>query len=78
LILTISPNFGVRSSVFGFNVSWATNHAVVVEACADMAHCEWQPLQTNALTETPDQGWFYFSDRQWLNYPKRFYRVRTP
>jgi hypothetical protein len=31
-------------------------------------------LSTNALVN----GWSYFSDPQWANYPARFYRVRSP
>jgi hypothetical protein len=29
---------------------------------------------TNTLTD----GWFYFSDPQWKNYPARLYRIRSP
>ena len=73
LILTSNPSFGARTNQFGFNVSWATNLNVVVEAATDLANPIWSPLQTNALTN----GWFYFSDPQWKNYPARFYRISS-
>jgi hypothetical protein len=31
-------------------------------------------VQTNTLTG----GSAYFSDPQWMNYPGRFYRIRSP
>jgi hypothetical protein len=34
----------------------------------------WMPLATNTLTG----GSAYFSDRQWTNYPARFFRIRSP
>jgi hypothetical protein len=74
LILS-SPNFGVQTNAFGFVVSWATNLSVVVEACANPAGSSWASVSTNALTTN---GWFYFSDPRWTNYPARFYRVRSP
>ncbi len=73
LILTGGSGFGVQANGFGFTVSWATNLSVVVEASSDLFNGAWQPLQTNALAG----GSFYFSDPQWTNSPKRFYRVRA-
>ena len=74
LILTSSAGFGVQSNQFGLPISWATNAAVVVEACTDLANPVWVPVATNALAN----GTFYFCDPQWANYPCRFYRVRSP
>ena len=73
LILS-SPSFGVQTNAFGFVVSWATNLSVVVEGCANLASSTWTPLRTNALSN----GWFYFSDADWTNYPARLYRIRSP
>jgi hypothetical protein len=73
LILS-SPDFGVRANGFGFIISWATNTSVVVEACTDLANPIWFPVSRNTLTD----GWSYFSDPQWRNYTRRFYRVRSP
>jgi hypothetical protein len=47
---------------------------VVVEACTDLAHPIWSPLQTNTLAGSSS----YFSDPQWTNYPARLYRLRSP
>jgi hypothetical protein len=74
LILTDNASFGVLTNHFGFVVSWATNVSVVVEACANLANPVWQPLQTNNL----NNGYLFFSDPTWTNYPRRFYRISTP
>lgn len=74
VILDFGPSFGLQTNGFGFIISWATNVPVVVEACTDLVNGVWLPVSTNAL---PD-GWAYFSDPQWANYPSRFYRVRSP
>jgi len=62
----------MQTNRFGFTISWATNISVVVEACTNLA--DWQPVQTNTLTG----GTSYFSDPQWTNYPRRYYRLRSP
>ncbi len=72
VILTTAPNFGIQTNQFGFRISWATNAFVVVEACTNLAIAVWSPVSVNTLTE----GWTYFSDAEWTNYPSRFYRVR--
>jgi hypothetical protein len=74
VILDFGPSFGIQTNRFGFIISWATNVPVVVEACTELAQGPWLPVSTNAI---PD-GWSYFSDPQWANYPSRFYRVRSP
>jgi len=68
------PSFGVQTNGFGFIISWATNISVVVEACTNVTNPVWQPVQTNTLTD----GWCYFSDPDWTNYPVRFYHLRSP
>jgi len=73
VVLTTGSNFGLQNNTFGFTISWATNIPVVVEGSADLAHSVWTPVATNALTD----GWSYFSDPQWTNYPTRFYRLRS-
>ena len=67
-------SFGVRTNRFGFNITWASGRIVVVEACTDLAQPLWFPLGTNTLTD----GSSYSSDPQWVNYPARFYRLRSP
>jgi hypothetical protein len=65
---------GVRTNRFGFTVTGASGMIVVVEACTNLAHPIWSPLQTNTLAG----GSSYFSDPQRMNYPTRFYRLRSP
>jgi hypothetical protein len=72
--LTSGPSFGVRTNRFGFNITGTSNLVIVVEACSDLSNPDWQPVQTNTLTT----GTAYFSDPQWTNYVKRFYRLRSP
>jgi hypothetical protein len=72
-IQTADASFGVKSNVFGFNISWASSETLVVEASTNLKSL-WIPLATNTLTSDS----LYFSDPQWTNYPARFYRVRSP
>jgi BspA type Leucine rich repeat region (6 copies) len=71
-ILNHSASFGVHPGGFGFTISWATNASVVVEATTNLANPIWMPVSTNTLIG----GTNYFSDPQWTNYPRRFYRVQ--
>ena len=68
------PGFGWQTNGFGFNISWATNACVVVEACTNLAAPVWRPLQMVALTN----GTAYFCDPQCTNYSSRFYRLSPP
>lgn len=71
---SVTANSGGPTNVFGFNINWASDQNVVVEACTNLSNPNWQPVQTNTLTT----GSAYFSDPQWTNYPGRFYRLRSP
>jgi hypothetical protein len=73
LVLTADPSFGVRTNQFGFIITWAKGQAIVVEACTHVSNPDWSPLQTNTL----DSSSLYFTDPLWMNYPGRFYRVRS-
>ncbi len=66
-------SFGVQSHRFGFSIFWASGKVVVVEAVDDLTKPTWIPLSTNTLAG----GNTYFSDPQSVNYPSRFYRVRS-
>jgi hypothetical protein len=66
--------FGVRTNRFGFNITGTANIPIVVEACTNLVHPVWVPLQSCTLTN----GSVYFSDPDWKNYPRRFYRLRSP
>lgn len=67
-------NFGIQNNQFGFTIVWATNVPVIVDACTNLENPQWQPLQTNILTDSA----IYFTDSQWTNYPSQFYRLRSP
>jgi hypothetical protein len=73
-ILDHSASFGVQPGGFGFTISWATNVSVVVEAATNLANPVWLPVSTNTLIG----GTNCFSDPQWMNYPDRLYRLRSP
>jgi hypothetical protein len=75
-VQTGDATFGVRTNQFGFNINiaWASGQVIVVEACTNLANSTWFPLQTNTLSSDS----FYFSDPDWMNYPARFYRLRSP
>jgi hypothetical protein len=74
VILSFAPGFGIQTNHFGFIISWATNASVAVEASTNLAATAWSPVGTNILTD----GWSYFRDRRWTNYPTRLYRLRAP
>jgi hypothetical protein len=73
-VQTSDASFGVQTKQFGFNIDWASGMVVVVEARTNLANPIWYPVRTNTLTD----GSSYFSDSQWTNYTRRFYRLRSP
>ncbi len=56
---------------FQFNIFWATNSTVVVEASTNLLN--WTPVITSALVS----GTNTYTDSNWTNFPTRFYRVRS-
>lgn len=68
------PSFGTRTNQFGFNIIWAGGERVVIEACADLATVEWQPLTTNTLPSDIS----FFTDSNSIRHSTRFYRLRAP
>lgn len=72
--ITTAHNFGIRSNRFGFNITGTADLPIVVETTSNLAGSVWIPLLSSLLTN----GSVYFSDAQWTNYPKRYYRVRSP
>lgn len=73
LIITTNGSVGVSNGLFGFSLSGASGQTVVTEASTNLANPVWLPLQTNLLDGTPA----YFSDPQWMNYSRRYYRIRS-
>ena len=65
---------GVRTNQFGFTITATNDLVVVVEACTNLVHPGWLPLETSTLAG----GSSYFGDAQWTNYPARFYSLRMP
>jgi hypothetical protein len=72
-VQTAGLGIGASTNQFKFDINWARGQTVVVEACTNLIHPDWQPVQTNVLTT----GSANFSDPQWSSYPGRFYRVRS-
>jgi hypothetical protein len=69
-----AQNLGVQANQFGFTITGSSNLVIVVEACTDLVNAVWVPLATNTLTGGSSQ----FSDPQWTNCPRRFYRFHAP
>jgi hypothetical protein len=72
--LTRDAGFGVQHNRFGFNITGTAGLPLVIEACTDLTAGAWVPLQSCTLTNSL----IYFSDSQWTNSPRRFYRIRSP
>ena len=71
---TNDGSFGVKTNLFGFDITGTNNQTVVVEATTNLASHVWIPIQTNIISGSA----IYFNDPQWTNYHTRFYRVRSP
>ena len=67
--------FSALGGHFGFNITGPANVVIVVEACTDFVNPVWLAVSTNKLTSG---GVSSFSDSQSENYPRRFYRFRSP
>jgi hypothetical protein len=72
-VQTDDPSFGLVHGTFGFNIKWASDHVVAVEAADATANPIWSPVSTNTMID----GTSYFSDPEWANWPQRFYRLRA-
>jgi hypothetical protein len=72
VILAFEPDFGPQPGGFSFDISWALNEPVVVEAATSLADPTWKAL----ATITPD-GVLTFTDSQSADFPQRFYRVHS-
>jgi hypothetical protein len=73
-VQTGDGHFGVSSNSFGFNITGTTNLPVLVEAATQLTAPSWVSLFSGSVTN----GEIYFSDPQWVNYSRRFYRIRSP
>ena len=76
---TSGVNFGIQTNQFGFTITGSSNLVVVVETCTNFSNPVWLPVSTNTLnTFAGTNGTYYFSDPQWTNASRRFYRFRSP
>ncbi|HTH48817.1 MAG TPA: leucine-rich repeat protein [Candidatus Limnocylindria bacterium] len=73
VLLSPGPGGGTLTNGFNFQVSWATNLDVIVEAGTELPSPAWQPLLTNRLAG----GVLSFSDPEPGGHPGRFYRARS-
>jgi hypothetical protein len=72
-MLTTDDMFGVINDEFGFNISWANDLIVEVEASDDLSDPDaWETLATVPRVD----GLGYFSDPDGADHPGRFYRLR--
>jgi hypothetical protein len=65
----ISGGIGIQSGNFGFTLTSVTNQTVMVEASTNLVN--WQPVWTTILSGASTN----FTDAQWTNFPRRFYRA---
>ena len=73
LIQTGDGSFGVRTNLFGFNITGTPNITIVVQAADNLANAVWTSLQSLTLTN----GSCYFSEPFQPANPARFYRITT-
>lgn len=66
--------FSASANQFGFTINWASGQSVVVDVCTNLNNPDWEPVQTNMLMT----GSLSFADPDWLSYPSRYYRLRSP
>ncbi|MGA2659967.1 MAG: leucine-rich repeat domain-containing protein [Verrucomicrobiota bacterium] len=64
----------VLDNQFTFDITGTKSIPIVVEASTNLASGTWVALQTATLTN----GLLHFTDPDWITYPTRFYRIRSP
>ena len=62
---------GMKPGGFGFALNGVVNQTIVVEASTNLVN--WQSIWTNTLSTVSTN----FVDPQWVNFPRRFYRLRS-
>jgi len=81
-IVNYLPQFGTYLTVtadhtnrFGFTITGPASVPITVRATTNLASAtSWTTVQSCTLTN----GSIHFSDPQWTNYPRRFFRVTSP
>lgn len=74
LIQTGTNGPSVKTNEFGFNISWASNIIMTVQATTNLTTTNWTAVQTSLVTN----GLLRFNDTNWTSYPQRFYRIMWP
>ena len=78
--LTVLPRilgdarFGFPSNTFGFDFTGISNQTAVIERCTNLFQPVWSARQTNVLMGAPQ----HFSDTDFTQSPRAFYRIRSP
>jgi BspA type Leucine rich repeat region (6 copies) len=67
-------NPGIQGNEFGFIINGSSNQVIVVQATTNLTNGTWTTLQSNVLAGTTAN----FTDTQWTNFPRRYYRLSTP
>lgn len=70
-LLNPISGIGLNNNQFGFTISGTNSQVIAVQASTNLTNPNWQPLETNTLNGSS----LHFTDPQWGNYPRRFYRV---
>jgi PKD repeat protein len=73
IILPNDGNLTDQNGAISFTIAWATNASFIVQACSDLSHLNWQPIQTNATD--PASATLLVTDPLDVNSTGRFYRV---
>jgi hypothetical protein len=68
----IMQTISAQGIPFGFTINWASDRAVVVEACTNLPNPIWTSVKTNTLID----GSAYFNDQELTKFSTRFYRLR--
>jgi len=70
-VRTDDGSLGLQNNQFAFNIFWARNEKVVVEACTNLTNPIWTPVATNSLAGDS----LYFGHVPHTIGPARFYRL---
>ena len=69
----IERGLGMYNNTFEFNITWARNRSVLVEACTNLFNPVWVAAHPMMICS----GMWRFSDPDSANYSSRFFRVRA-
>jgi hypothetical protein len=70
-VVFVSGEWGTKKPLATASAKSHLTSIVVVQASTNLSNPVWSPISTNILSD----GTSYFSEPQWINYPRRFYRL---